>query len=624
LLHRRQPSRAFVNYAAAAGFLVGAGANTALTWYMTTFDAGIHRFMDEALTLDGFVELRVPRYPPLTLMPTGRGGYLRREPLDEDLPAFLIALAESAEDKRFASRIAPIDLEALGRAVFRVADGQHQGGSGLPEQLGGLLFDLHPRGLDWTSIRTKLRKFLIGVRIDELYRRDEIVHAYLAIVPFNSISGFELSGIQAAAKTFFGRDARDLTVPQAAVLLSMLPNPARYFPYKRSRESEAQFEARMAPLRQRSTSVINNAVARGRIDPAIAQAGHDQFLAGLLTYEQAVRGIRRPKLRAVFDELAETPGLTRKAAVVEVAFDSEKQAALQRAIEAATKDICVLPAVRVHGCADVAVDAVVLNADGGIVAESGLTTVAGGGSSIIKPAHAAAALEGGVIYSVHDFAPGTRIPVDEMLWRSVNEGAERLSQALGAARLVPFLEQFGFVIPPDRVSDKNALGAGAWIAPRAAAQGFVFHFGTHPGTTAAARVVVSVHDRRTGAQLFRAGGTRILTQRTALAIRGALQQTAIKGTARTAFAGWREQTPIAIKTGTSAFFSKTRRGVVGEGGSCTLAADASRRLIYSIRVRYRSGAPFEPNGGASAALVVRNFLNEFRESSNSHSSGVSQ
>jgi len=61
LLHRRQPSRAFVNYAAAAGFLVGAGANTALTWYMTTFDAGIHRFMDEALTLDGFVELRVPR-----------------------------------------------------------------------------------------------------------------------------------------------------------------------------------------------------------------------------------------------------------------------------------------------------------------------------------------------------------------------------------------------------------------------------------------------------------------------------------------------------------------------------------------------------------------------------------
>jgi membrane peptidoglycan carboxypeptidase len=610
--------------AAVIGFLLGIAVNAALTWYMTSFDSEIRRRMTAATKLSGFIEFRMAGYPPITLMQTPQEGYVRREPVDPEMPDFITALLESAEDKRFSTRISPIDVEALGRVVFRVANGQRQGGSGFPEQLAGLLFDLHPKGLDPNSIRSKIKKFLLGVRIDEQYTRSEITQAYLTIVPFGSVRGFEISGIEAAALTFFDRRARDLSIGQAAVLLSMLPSPTLYLPYQRRNEPDEAFEKRMSRLRERSIAVINNAAERGRITAAEATEAQGRLLEGLAPFAQAVAALRRPRLRAVFSELNDVQHRTQLPLTVELAWDSRAQRALEDAIESALQDIRLLPAVRRHDNAPVTIDAVVLSTEGGILAETGLSKVRGGGSSIIKPAYVAAALESHLVTSVRDFIPETRIRLDEMLYASINEGAERLSEGLGPTRMVPFLRPFGFAIPAERISPKNALGAGGLVSPCGAAEGFVFHFGRAPGRTIPCRLIVAVRDRETGQTLERPMGVQIVSLPTAVAVRSVLERTSTEGTARGALAELAAQGAIAAKTGTAGFFSSEIGRYVGEGGSWTVAADSRSFVVIAVRARYVSSAPFEPNGSISAALVVRNFLNRYRDVESVHAMEVTE
>jgi cell division protein FtsI/penicillin-binding protein 2 len=103
----------------------------------------------------------------------------------------------------------------------------------------------------------------------------------------------------------------------------------------------------------------------------------------------------------------------------------------------------------------------------------------------------------------------------------------------------------------------------------------------------------------------------MVSDQTAQEIRGALERTPVDGTGKKcrdlALAA-----PLAMKTGTAAFIDKKRKKLVGEGGSWTLASDSVTGVVMATRVRYASGHPFAPNGGDSAILVVRHFLEAYR------------
>src|SRR5699024_3238335 len=86
------------------------------------------------------------------------------------------------------------------------------------------------------SFERKAKEILLAMRLEHFFEKDEILEAYLNIVPYGrDASGQNIAGIQTAAQGVFGVDAKDLTLPQAAFLAGIPQNPYAYTPFQRSR-----------------------------------------------------------------------------------------------------------------------------------------------------------------------------------------------------------------------------------------------------------------------------------------------------------------------------------------------------------------------------------------------------
>lgn len=78
-----------------------------------------------------------------------------------------------------------------------------------------------------TSIPRKLREMKMASELDKNFSKDEILARYLNLVSFGNKS----FGIQTAAQTYFGTNAKDLTVPQAALLAGIVQSTSRHDPF---------------------------------------------------------------------------------------------------------------------------------------------------------------------------------------------------------------------------------------------------------------------------------------------------------------------------------------------------------------------------------------------------------
>nr|WP_231784286.1 transglycosylase domain-containing protein [Lentibacillus sp. JNUCC-1] len=83
------------------------------------------------------------------------------------------------------------------------------------------------------SFERKAKEILLAMRLENFFDKDEILEAYLNVVPYGrEASGQNIAGVQTAAKGVFGVDAKDLTLPQAAFLAGLPKNPYAYTPFK--------------------------------------------------------------------------------------------------------------------------------------------------------------------------------------------------------------------------------------------------------------------------------------------------------------------------------------------------------------------------------------------------------
>ncbi|WP_116127461.1 transglycosylase domain-containing protein [Lewinella sp. IMCC34183] len=147
----------------------------------------------------------------------------------KDLGPHLEAALVSTEDERYYDH-SGIDWQSLPRVVIKTAIlGQESsgGGSTISQQLAKLLFtkqvsaNLMERGFQ------KLKEWIIAVRLERKYTKEEIIAMYLNRYDF--INGAQ--GIRAAAENYFdGKRPDELTVEQAAMLIGMLKNASFYNP----------------------------------------------------------------------------------------------------------------------------------------------------------------------------------------------------------------------------------------------------------------------------------------------------------------------------------------------------------------------------------------------------------
>lgn len=140
----------------------------------------------------------------------------------EDIPPHLVYAVLATEDRRFYDHFG-IDFLGLGRAIFvNIREGGVvQGGSTITQQLAKNLFLSQER-----TYKRKLQEAMLALWLEYELSKDEILSAYLNRVYLGS----GIYGVDAAAKHYFGKNVKDISLREAAMLAGMLKAPSRYSP----------------------------------------------------------------------------------------------------------------------------------------------------------------------------------------------------------------------------------------------------------------------------------------------------------------------------------------------------------------------------------------------------------
>jgi penicillin-binding protein 1A len=156
-----------------------------------------------------------------------------------DISPYVFQALIATEDVRFRQH-SGIDLRGAVRAA--VFMGRRGGASTISQQLAKMLFN-DPSANLFKRIFQKLQEWIIAVKLERRYTKDEIMAMYLN--RFDWIN--QAVGIRSAARVYFNTTPDSLNVQQAAMLVGMCKNPSLYNPLRRE---EATLARRMVVLDQ--------------------------------------------------------------------------------------------------------------------------------------------------------------------------------------------------------------------------------------------------------------------------------------------------------------------------------------------------------------------------------------
>jgi len=157
------------------------------------------------------------------------------------IPKALREAIIATEDARFYSHYG-VDPMGIARAVYqnfrrgRIVEG----GSTITQQLAKVLFLTPDR-----SLERKLKEAVLALELERRYSKDRILEMYLNQIYF----GHGAFGVEAAARTFFGKSVGELALPECALLAGLPKAPSTYSPFdhpEAAKRRRATVLARMA------------------------------------------------------------------------------------------------------------------------------------------------------------------------------------------------------------------------------------------------------------------------------------------------------------------------------------------------------------------------------------------
>lgn len=178
-----------------------------------------------------------------------------------DISPALVHATIVAEDDQFYHHIG-LDVPGILRSTFTNVKKQRiaQGGSTITQQL--------VRNAVLTQEKTfarKIREAILALEIEARFSKEEILEAYLNQIPYGSL----VYGAEAAAQTYFGKPARDLSVAEAAVLAALPKAPSYYSPHGAHRDE----------LLERQKYILNRMVELGYVDAQEAEKAKTETLS---------------------------------------------------------------------------------------------------------------------------------------------------------------------------------------------------------------------------------------------------------------------------------------------------------------------------------------------------------
>ncbi|QJE03518.1 penicillin-binding protein [Massilia forsythiae] len=167
-------------------------------------------------------------------------GIQEKIPLSQVSPHVVAALI-ATEDRRFYDHHG-VDFTRIAGAFVANLKGDAQGGSTITQQLARNMFrDEIGRA---RNVNRKLKELITAFKIENTYSKTEILEAYLNTVPFL----YNTYGIEAAARTYFGKPAAKLDENEAATLVGMLKGTAYYNPVTNPERSLARRNVVLAQM----------------------------------------------------------------------------------------------------------------------------------------------------------------------------------------------------------------------------------------------------------------------------------------------------------------------------------------------------------------------------------------
>jgi penicillin-binding protein 1A len=227
------------------------------------------------LTLYLFILLDIPNLksirdyqPKMTSLVLDREHTVIRQAYEENrrvvsldkMPDLLPKAFVAAEDARFYEHPG-VDIWSIFRALFHNirAGARSHGGSTITQQVTRSLL-LSRKKL----YSRKVKEAIFAYRIDTVLSKNDILYIYLNQI----FLGEGAYGVEAAARTYFGKGVRDLTLGQIALLAGLPQAPSRYTPYKNPDLAK-----------KRQAYVLNRMAEEGYITPEAARKAYKEPLA---------------------------------------------------------------------------------------------------------------------------------------------------------------------------------------------------------------------------------------------------------------------------------------------------------------------------------------------------------
>ena len=179
-----------------------------------------------------------------------------------EVPDVLRDAVLSIEDRRFFEH-GPVDLWGVARAVFSWDDGEQdfkQGGSTITQQLVKNTYLTPER-----TLQRKFREAALASVIESRMSKQDIFALYCNEIYLGQRGSVAVRGVRQAARVFFGKDLKDLSLAESATIAGMIQSPGRYAPDRHPEEA-----------RTRRNVVLGVMLRDGRVTEEQARAASDE------------------------------------------------------------------------------------------------------------------------------------------------------------------------------------------------------------------------------------------------------------------------------------------------------------------------------------------------------------
>ena len=145
-----------------------------------------------------------------------------------ELPKYLVPAVTAIEDRHFFQHGGVDYFRLLGAVVDDLRHGHYsQGGSTLTMQLARGFF-LSPE----KRLKRKMIEIVITFQLEHRFNKQQIFQMYANQVPLGQRGSFSIDGFGEAAEAYFGKDVRQLDLPECALLAGIIQSPSRLNPFR--------------------------------------------------------------------------------------------------------------------------------------------------------------------------------------------------------------------------------------------------------------------------------------------------------------------------------------------------------------------------------------------------------